>query len=117
MTINETYIEQIQGSGYAVSIGERYHVEHRTQYGGTRYAVYPSYIYINKLFCGGDEWTNKLREDPVAALIGMFAAHQVFISNCDFCNMDSGYAVYGTDEKSQVMDVYMYENFFFNIKN
>lgn len=117
VTINETYIEGIQPGGYAISIGENYKVEHRTEYGGTRYAVFPSYIYINKVFCGGDEWTGKEKENPIAALIGMFATHQVFISNCDFCNMKSGYAVYGTDAKSHVADIYMYENFFFNIRN
>ena len=114
ITIDETYIEQIQPNGYAISLGEHFNVQHLTS---GRYTVPPAYIYINKVFCGGDEWVGKEKGNPIAGLIGMFYCHDIFISNCDFCNMKSGHAIFGTDAYGEILDIYMYENYFFNIKN
>lgn len=113
VSINETLIEQIRPDGLAISIGEFYNMSH---YNSGRYIVPPSYIYINKVFCGGDEWVDATKGNPIRNLIGIYYGSCIYISNCDFCNMSSGHAIYCNDEKGDCMDIYLYDNDFFNIK-
>lgn len=110
--IDDVSIESIQAGGHAVRVGKNYNVAH---YDSQRYNVNPNYIYINKLMCNGNEYGSE-REDALFAAVGIYRASQVFITNCDICNIKTGWGVYIDDSKGFVNYVHIEQNEFYNVQ-